>query len=208
MCVIWLNNGEENRLTVPLLDAIDECWRLAEREGARVVATASRTRFYSNGVDLQKGNEAGVLERLVGLMRRIVSSKVPSVACLTGHAVGGGLLLALAHDWRLCRSDKGLFFVPAVELGIELPLPLIELARAKLGLGAAAQLLLSRDKLRGVATKELGIVHDVVHAPGEDAVETMLKSAERYARDAEQQPAYAHMKRHLFDSVLALKAKL
>ena len=199
--VIWLNNGEENRLTVELLDAVTAAWQTAEREGARVIVTASRSRFFSNGVELDGvARAAEVLERLERLVRLIVKSGVPSVALLSGHAVGGGLLLALAHDWRVARRDKGLFFVPAVDLGIFLPPPLLRLAVARLGSGGAAKLLLSRERLTGVAALALGLVDHLVEG-GEAA--DMFAFAEARARDVGQREACAHVKRIVMEAVLA-----
>jgi enoyl-CoA hydratase/carnithine racemase len=200
--VIWLSSGEENRLTVELLDALTSAWVRAEREGARVIVTASRTRFYSNGVELDGGGGAEraqqVLDRLVGLVKLIVGSGVPSVALLSGHAVGGGLLLALAHDWRVARRDKGLFFVPAVELGIRLPPPLLRLAVARLGSGSAAKLMLSREKLTGTRAMALGVVDHLVDGFDEAA---MFAFAAVRARDVGQRETYAYVKRFVFEAV-------
>ena len=32
---------------------------------------------------------------------------IPTVALINGHAFAGGCLLALAHDYRIMRSDRG-----------------------------------------------------------------------------------------------------
>jgi enoyl-CoA hydratase/carnithine racemase len=196
--VIWLSNGEENRLTVELLDAVTNAWLEAERDGARVIVTASRTRFYSNGVELRGDGSAAraqeVLERLVRLVRLIAGSGVPSVALLSGHAVGGGLMLALAHDWRVARRDKGLFFVPAVDLGIRLPAPLLRLAVARLGTGNASRLLLSRERFNGAAAAALGVVDQLVDGADEAA---LFACAEARARDVGQRDTYAYVKSHV-----------
>ena len=38
-------------------------------------------------------------------------------------------MLALAHDYRVMREDRGWFFVPIVKLGHTLPEGLLELAK-------------------------------------------------------------------------------
>ena len=48
---------------------------------------------------------------------------------LLGHCVGGGAMLALSHDYRVMRGDRGWIFVPIVKLGHTLPVGLLELAK-------------------------------------------------------------------------------
>lgn len=40
-----------------------------------------------------------------------------------GHAFGAGAFLALAHDYRIMRSDRGWWCVPAATVGLQIPLP-------------------------------------------------------------------------------------
>ncbi len=47
----------------------------------------------------------------------------------TGHCVGAGAMLALSHDYRVMRADRGWFFIPIVRLGQSLPQGLLELAK-------------------------------------------------------------------------------
>lgn len=114
---LWLSNGQENRLTVRFLEEIERAWAHAVRAGARCIVVSSQSRFFCNGVDLDETskNPQIVLEKLVGVCRMILGSGVPSIGLLNGHAVGGGLLLALALDYRVAKKDKGgFFFVPAM----------------------------------------------------------------------------------------------
>ena len=46
-----------------------------------------------------------------------------------GHCIGGGAMLALAHDYQIMRSDKGWFSIPIVRLKHTLPLGLLNLAK-------------------------------------------------------------------------------
>ena len=40
-----------------------------------------------------------------------------------GHAFGGGAFLALAHEYRIMRRDRGWWCVPAATVGLQFPLP-------------------------------------------------------------------------------------
>jgi len=41
------------------------------------------------------------------LLGRMVAFSVPTVALLNGHAIAGGCLLSLTHDYRVMRNDLG-----------------------------------------------------------------------------------------------------
>jgi enoyl-CoA hydratase/carnithine racemase len=41
-----------------------------------------------------------------------------TVAAINGHFCAAGAMLGLAFDMRVMRTDKGMFFVPAVDLGL------------------------------------------------------------------------------------------
>ena len=41
---------------------------------------------------------------------------VPTIAALNGHAFAAGMMLALAHDYRVMRDDRGFLCLPEVDL--------------------------------------------------------------------------------------------
>jgi enoyl-CoA hydratase/carnithine racemase len=88
----------------------------------------------------------------------------PLVAALTGSVAGGGLSLAVMHDFRIASSDanfRAAFLSMAVgpEMGLSFFLPRI------VGLPVATDLLLRDRKLAADEALEYGLVHEVV-APG------------------------------------------
>mmetsp|Transcript_23105 Transcript_23105/g.16436 ORF Transcript_23105/g.16436 Transcript_23105/m.16436 type:complete len:100 (+) Transcript_23105:321-620(+) len=47
---------------------------------------------------------------------------IPSVAVINGHAFAGGIILALAHDFRIMNtSNKGLICLSEINIGLALP---------------------------------------------------------------------------------------
>ena len=79
-----------------------------------------------------------VLASLESLLRRLAALPFVSVAAINGHAYGGGLMLAMAHDYRVMLASRGWVCVPAVRLNIQLPAVLVELIRYVLVLAPAA----------------------------------------------------------------------
>lgn len=49
---------------------------------------------------------------------RILTLPEPTVAAVSGHVFGAGAMLAMAHDWRIMRSDRGYFCFPEVDIRI------------------------------------------------------------------------------------------
>ncbi len=65
---------------------------------------------------------ADVLAPFVGrvheLLARVLGMGVPSVAALQGHTFAAGAMLALAHDQRVMREDRGFLCLPEVDIRI------------------------------------------------------------------------------------------
>ncbi|KAK1677839.1 hypothetical protein QYE76_038687 [Lolium multiflorum] len=51
----------------------------------------------------------------------LLALPMPTVAAVTGHASAGGFLLALCHDYRVMRADRGVLYMSEVDLGLPLP---------------------------------------------------------------------------------------
>jgi len=87
------------------------------------------------------------------------------IAALNGHAVGGGLEIALAADLRLARRGGGKLGLPEVQLGV---LPgtggTQRLARA-LGRARAIELMVSGRNMDFEEARELGLIQGLLEGP-------------------------------------------
>ncbi len=135
------------------------------------------------------------------------------IAALNGHAVGGGLEIALAADLRVARRGGGKIGLPEVGLGV---LPgtggTQRLARL-LGKARAIELLVSGRTFEFEEALTLGLVHELFD--GTDFDEQVLGCAQRFLPPAKASRAVGLIKRAVqsgleasFQEGLALEREL
>jgi enoyl-CoA hydratase len=114
-----------NALTFPMLEELERIARMiASDKDIRVVVIRGNGRFFCTGGDIEAWgsltpNDMGQKWILYGInvFNCIASLPQPVIAAMGGHALGGGLELALAADLRVAvRTAK--FGVPEVCLGM------------------------------------------------------------------------------------------
>jgi enoyl-CoA hydratase/carnithine racemase len=132
---------DENRLTLDWIQRMHTHLDEVVHAPAPLVTTASG-KFYSNGLDLEwvlsnSDRMAEYIGRVQELLARLLTLPVPTVAAISGHAFGAGAMLAMAHDWRLMRGDRGFFCFPEVDIKIPFTPGMAALIQAKLTPGAA-----------------------------------------------------------------------
>lgn len=145
--VAWIRIGSQGELTlmsVPSMaqvrEAVDQA--LGE-ESARVIVIAGEGTSFVAGADLAFIRSATEAEFRAfnrenqWLAYKLITCEKPTIAAINGHALGGGLEIALACDLRVCSAQAKIGF-PEVSVGLlhstgsSYLLPrLIGLARAK-----------------------------------------------------------------------------
>ena len=107
----------------------------------------------------------------------------PTVAAINGHALGGGLELALACDFRfLARADGALLGLPEVRLGLLPGAGGTQRLTRLVGHGRATELIMKGLQLSPDQAAEAGIVHFLVEP---DELEAKARDyAVRLARQA------------------------
>jgi enoyl-CoA hydratase/carnithine racemase len=161
----------------------------AEQSGAPVVTVGSG-KFFSNGFDLEHLgglDGSGAIEfvdRSCALLARVLTFPAPTVAAVNGHAFGIGAMLALAHDQRVMREDRGWFCLPEVDLGLPFRPFMQALVTARLAPPVAQEAMLTGRRYDAVAALAAGIVDAT--APDGELID---QSIERTAAWAGKQPA-------------------
>ena len=159
-----LDLGEdENRFSPEFLDAVNAQLDEIEAAGAQGLVTTARGKFYSNGLDLDwltahPEQMQSYVARVQGLLARVLTLPMPTAAAVTGHAFGAGAMLAMAHDLRVMRADRGFFCFPEVDIRIPFTDGMAALIQAKLTPRAAVASMTTGRRFGGVEAAEFGIV--------------------------------------------------
>lgn len=151
----------------------------ADRNVRAIVVTGAGGRVFCAGADISQFGEmrddeatAGTYdEAYVEGCATLAGAAKPSIAIIRGICFGGGFGLAMSCDLRLARSDAR-FRIPAARLGLGYAYEGVRLLVTKLGMNAAADLLLSARIVAGEEALRLGIVNalwDAEHFEGEVA---------------------------------------
>ena len=154
---------------------------VAATDDARGLVTVGAEKHYSNGFDIDfLGTLAGddlakFMDRSLRLLTRLLTFPVPTVAALNGHAFGIGAMLALAHDRRVMRPDRGWFCLPEIDLGMQFHPVMLALVQHRLPGAVAEEAILTGRRYDGPTAVGAGIAHalaeldDLVPAAAEQA---------------------------------------
>ena len=132
---------------------------------AQGLVTTGLGKFYSNGLDLDwLGANTDRGEWYVGtvqkLFARILTFGLPTLAAVNGHAFGAGAMLAVAHDYRIMRSDRGYYCFPEVDIRIPFTPGMAALIQAKLTPQTAVTAMTTGHRYGGVEAKAAALVDD------------------------------------------------
>ena len=164
--------ADENRFSPDFLDEIDAHLDEVIGAGAQGLVTTGGGKFYTNGLDLDwlaaNGERAQwYVGRVQSMLARILTLPVPTAAAVVGHAFGAGAMLALAHDFRVMRADRGYFCLPEVDIRIPFTPGMAALIQAKLTPQAAVASMTTGRRFGGDDAARLGLVDAIA---GEGAV--------------------------------------
>lgn len=204
VAVLHMRAGE-NRFAPPFLEAMNGALDELEADpGPLALVTTGEGRFYSNGLDLAwmggEGRErAGAfLDEVLALFARLLVFPGYTVAALNGHTFAGGLMLALAHDARVMRADRGFACLPEVELGLPLHPGMTALIRGRLPIATAHAAIVTGRRFGGAEAAAAGLVDEA--APEDAVVERAVALALPHA--GRNRPVMSALKRGLYEDVL------
>jgi enoyl-CoA hydratase/carnithine racemase len=173
--------ADENRFSPGFLDEMDAHLDEIVAGGAHGLVTTAASKFYTNGLDLDwlsahAEQHQWYVGRVQALLARVLTLPIPTAAAVVGHAFGAGAMLALAHDFRVMRADRGFFCFPEVDIHIPFTPGMAALIQAKLAPHAAIASMTTGRRFGGGDAASIGIV-DATAAEGAvtDAAVDMLR---------------------------------
>jgi enoyl-CoA hydratase/carnithine racemase len=165
--------------------AVDEAVTGATRV---VIVQSGSEKFFSAGADIKKFLEGDVSANMEMIkvsqaaFRRMAAAPQVFIAYIAGHALGGGLEIALACDIRLGAAGLYKMGLPEVTLGLLPGNGGTQRLTRLIGPSRALELLLTGRTYTVEEAREMGLVADVYNA--EQAQEKVLEYATRLASGA------------------------
>ncbi len=204
--VLSMDAGE-NRWNTNFVRAFDaQLDEVSTSKGpAALVTTSSNPKFFSNGLDIDwrrgegdgDGGDKSVFgKEFMGLMGRLITFPIPTICAVNGHGFGAGFMLALSHDIRMMRADRGYLCANEIELGLAIPDAELALFRHKIPAGAFFETVQLARRWTGPAAQAAGFVEDV--AALEDLLPKALERARQLAPLGANRELFARSKERIF----------
>lgn len=200
--VLTLNRPDRlNAVSVPMYEQLRAHLEAADADPeVRCVVITGQGRAFCVGADLKAhgdgpptGEErAHYVDTAQRVNRQIQLGRTPVVAAVNGHAIGGGLEMALSADFMIVSDTAKLRF-PEISLGTFVGGGTVYTLAERVGVVKARELIYLGDFFLGDAAAEMGVAWKAV--PAERVLAEALDLAERLASKAPI--ALAHAKRLL-----------
>jgi enoyl-CoA hydratase len=203
LSLVRMNRPPANALDRELGGELIEAGQQLSGADQRAVVLAGSERFFSAGLDLKVVPTLGPDEQnemVMGINRMVAAwcaIPCPVVCAVTGHAIAGGLILALCGDYRV-GATVGKLGLTEVRAGVPYPAGAMAMVRWELAPAAARVLTLGADLVDPPRALELGLLDEVA------GQEEVVPRAVEVARAMGELPSetYAVVKRQVRGELL------
>lgn len=200
IAVVTLANPPMNAMDAGLLEELAALFEgLAADHGVRAAVIAAEGPAFSAGLNLKTvpGLDRLGQRRLVDALNEgfgtLYAWPKPLVAAVNGHAIAGGLILALCADWRIAADAPMQVSLAEVRVGVTYPVAALEVARSELSAAAARRLMLLGETLDAAGAEAHAVFDERV--PAASLREQAVAQAVRHA--ALPPKAFATIKREV-----------
>ena len=180
VAILTIDNPPVNALGAQSIPALVTGITQAEADAGvtAIVITGARGTF-SGGADMKAFGGPPSRPHLRDLIEQLDASAKPIVAALEGNAMGGGLELALACDYRVAAPAARLA-LPEIKRGLLPGAGGTQRLPRLIGVGAALEMILSGDPVDGQRAAGLGLVDALADG---DLLEAAVAFAQARAGD-------------------------
>jgi enoyl-CoA hydratase len=198
LATLTIDRPPANAMNVELLDDLLAALAEVEQDPPGALVLAGREGFFSAGVDLKAVPRYGPdeqrrsVEAINEMALRTYALPCPVVGAITGHAIAGGLVLAVCTDLRIA-STAGKYGLTEIKVGVPDPQAAIGVVQAELAPHAARSLVFGNELLEAHECVRLGVFDEALDAAA--VLPRALELAERLAGFGAE--VYARTKREM-----------
>lgn len=179
-----LNRAPANIMDLDYLNAMaDRFEELASDDDLHVLIVTGIGGVFSAGLDLKTVPFLGPDEQklmIAAINRafgRLYCFPRPTIAAINGHAIAGGMVLALCCDYRIARNDECRLGLAEVRVGVPYPVAAMEAAASELPRRAGRNMIMFGRDIGPQTAYDWGAVDQLTPA-GELLDEAMNKARE------------------------------
>ena len=201
IAVLELNNPPVNSYTYEMLGELDAaiCQARMDENAHVLVIRGKGEKFFSAGADINmlasKSTHYRYLFALYGqeVLIRLEHTPKLVIAAINGHAVGGGLEIAMGCDIRIAKKDAGRLGLAEVNLGVLPGMGGTQRLPRLVGRGRAMELAASGRTIIFEEALEMGLI-TAIYEP-ENFFDQVLAYAKQFAAPSKASFAVGKIKR-------------
>jgi enoyl-CoA hydratase len=136
--VVRLTRPPANAITLELGREFEAAFDAAMQDEPEAIVLTGTERFFSGGLDLKivpsysPSQQQALLRILNRMIGTLYACPIPLVGAVNGHAIAGGLILALTTDYRVGPTADSLFGLTEARVGIPFPAGIMVVLQAEL----------------------------------------------------------------------------
>jgi enoyl-CoA hydratase/carnithine racemase len=175
------NPARHNALSVDMWEAVPPLLALAESDARvrLVVFSGAGEKAFVSGADITQFEDQRAAREAVARYEEMAEAALmgiynfskPTLACIRGYCIGGGVNVAMSCDLRIATSDS-MFAIPAARLGLGYRYSALKNLVDLVGPGAAKDLFFTARRIDALEAKNIGLISRVC-AP--DQLPALLK---------------------------------
>ena len=173
------NPAKHNALSVDMWEAVPALLGQAEKDdNIRVVVFSGEGgKSFVSGADISQFEDMRAQKEAVKKYELIAEQALegiyefskPTIACVKGYCVGGGVNVAISCDLRVASTDST-FFVPATRLGLGYRVSAMRNLTHLVGPGYAKDIFFTARKLDAKEAHQIGLVNRIAEPEGLEAL--------------------------------------
>jgi enoyl-CoA hydratase len=177
---IRFNNPEKhNALSVDMWEALPPLLDKAEKDDnvRMVVLSGEGGKSFISGADISQFEDMRAAKEAVTRYEQMAEAALqgiyefgkPTLACIRGYCIGGGVNVAISCDIRIASSNS-VFSIPATRLGLGYRLSAMKNLTDLVGPGFAKDIFFTARRLDAAEALRIGLINRVAEPEGLDAL--------------------------------------